>query len=117
MPAYAGCSCAGGLVDVDLLDGLARGGGIVLADGVVEDHDFLDTGEILAEEGFDFGVVAFADGFVVGELCFFGWGVVQGETGFVGGEIGFVAADVGDGVVVVVELEGVAWSINLGPWL
>lgn len=57
MSADAHSSGVGGLVDVDLLDGLAGAVFLATADGVVEDDDFFYAGEFGTEEGFDFGVV------------------------------------------------------------
>ena len=67
----------------------------------------------------DFGVVAVSDGFLVGEGRLVGGRVVHAEAGGVGGEGGGGrgVADVGDGGVVVGEAEGVAWSVDFGPWL
>lgn len=101
MAAHARLGGAGGLVDVDLLDGLAGGGGVAAADRVVEYLDFLDlaaAGEVAAEQRCDFVVVWAAHGGVVGEVPLDrGARRVDGEAGGVGCEVCFVAADVVDG--------------------
>jgi len=112
--------CAGGLVYVDLLDGLARGGGVVFADSVVEDDDFFDLvalGEVCSEGGFDLGVVPRADGVVVGEGRFFGRGDVHGETRDVGAEVLWPdGADVGYGAAALSSAERAIVDVDFGPW-
>lgn len=116
MAAHAGSGCAGGLVDVDLLDGLAGGVFVASPDGVVEDYYFFDAREFGAQEGFDFGVVAVAHGGVVGEEFFLRWVVVDGEAGVVGCEVGLLVADVVESALVVFKLEGSSWAVDFAPW-
>jgi len=99
---HAGCRRGGGLVDVHARDGGAGRGGEGAADGVVEEEDAGCGREVCVQEVFDFGVVVFADGGVVGEVEVrvggAGGQVREGGEG-VGVEVvgAFVAADVVDG--------------------
>ncbi len=117
MAPYSCLCCARCLVYVDLLDGLAWCVLLAAPDGVVEDDDFLDTGELGAEQGFYFLIVALANGGVVGEELLVGWGGVDGESGVVGGEFMFSASQVVDGARMRFALEVVSRTVNLGPWL
>lgn len=66
MMMYARNGTGVGLIDVYAIDGVAVAGGA--ADGVVEEEDAFGAGDVLQEEGFDFGVVVLLDGFVGSEV-------------------------------------------------
>lgn len=102
---------------MDLLHGLARSVLDSAADRVVEDVDFFDAGQALAEHVFYFLVVAIADRGVVCEGLFFGGCVVDGEARVVGGETCLVVTDVVDGSLVVSHLKGHAGTVDFAPWL
>jgi len=65
---HAGDGAGVSLIDVDAGDGVAGAG--CAADGVVEEEDAFGVGDVLEEEGFDFGVVILLDGVVGGEVFF-----------------------------------------------
>lgn len=60
--------CGGrGLVNMDLLDRLARGARVMTADGVVENGDFFHLGpELVAQQSLDLGIVGVAHTGIVG---------------------------------------------------
>ena len=90
-----------GLVDVHLLDWCAGGGFLVSADGVVEDDDFFDAGELVSEKLLDFFVIACSDLLVICEGLLFCWVVVDPEAGYICSELIFLSADVLDGSCTV----------------
>lgn len=95
----------GCLINVDLLDWLVGGVGVVFVDGVVKDFDVFDflvvVLEFFFQEGFYFGVVFGVDGFVVFEIFWGGGGggVVDCEVGYV--DVGIKGVNFGVDVQVV----------------
>lgn len=86
-----------GLVDVCSVNGLARGGGILFTDGVVEDDDALGAGDVLLQQLLHFGVVEALDfgvGVEGGVSCCCGDVLEDLEGVCVEGVVCFVAADV-----------------------
>ena len=101
----------GGLVDVHPSYWVSVAGGA--ADGVVEEEDALGAGNVLEEEGFDFGIVVLLDGCIVGE------GFFRRRSGRQGGErirvdveVGFLTSNVVNGnwkVCVAIVALGLAF--------
>ncbi|KAK4658334.1 hypothetical protein QC762_100040 [Podospora pseudocomata] len=99
MSPDSGLGSFGCLINVDLLDRLAGGAGVVPADGVVKDLDALDllaaVLESFSQEGFHLSVVFGADGLVVLEIFWGGGGLgaVDCEAGYV--DVGTKGANFG----------------------
>ncbi|KAH8148862.1 uncharacterized protein LAJ45_07205 [Morchella importuna] len=86
------------LVNVDPHDGRPRGRGPLAPDGVVEDDDLLEAGDMLLQDVLDLWVVLALDLGVIGELLFGGGDVKDGLEGLlVEVEVGLEAAEVVDG--------------------
>lgn len=100
---------------MDLLYWLTWGALDSSAYGVVENDDLLDTRIFGAEQAFNLRVVAFPYSLFVGEQLLLGRELVDSKTGVVGSEVMFSASQVVDVSVVVVLLEVIAGSIDLGP--
>ena len=85
----------GGLVDMHAGDGVAVGGGVCTADGVVEEEDALRAGDVLEDQAFDFGIVDLLDVVVVAKVVLLRWNIGEGGKGVVlQGKGRFFAANV-----------------------
>ncbi|KAK4672193.1 hypothetical protein QC763_100040 [Podospora pseudopauciseta] len=130
MSPDSGLGSFGCLINVDLLDRLAGGAGVVPADGVVKDLDALDllaaVLESFSQEGFHLGVVFGADGLVVLEIFWGGGGggAVDCEAGYV--DVGTKGANFGVDVQAVGKVGDVLGDgftavrgvvdVDFGPW-
>ena len=86
MSSHASFSCAGGLINMDLLHRLSGTRLLPSADSMIKDDHFLDLRNPLFEQRFNFAVVTIPHSRVVSELCFFGGRLAGGSVrgGFVG---------------------------------
>jgi len=109
--------CRWSLVNVDLLYGLACGVFDSPANGVVKDVDFLDPGNLVAEQLLDLRVVAVPYSSVVCERPLLGGILVDSEPRVVGVVFMFSAAQVVDLTRMALAFEVLARSVHLGPWL